>query len=103
MVTDVVAPCCAGISDLRIDFVKPTPKEGEEVTDEEAEKAAEQMRKEEEAVAKENEARAGLAKIPELKKTAVQDEYNESMTVKVDDMVKHISTGLRTKPGIERP
>jgi len=44
-----------------------------------------------------------LAKIPELKKTAVQDEFNESTTVKVNNMVKHISTGLRTKPGIERP
>ena len=90
-------------AESRIDFVKPTPEEGEEVTDGEAEKVAEQMRKEEEAVAKENEAQAGLAKIPELKKTVVQDEFNESTTVKVNDMVKHISTGLRTKPGIDRP
>ena len=89
-------------AESRIDFANPTPKEGEverPATGEEAGTAAVRMRKEkEESEAKESEARAGLTKIPELQKTVVWDEVNESTSVKVNEMVKHVSTGLRTKP-----
>jgi small-conductance mechanosensitive channel len=89
-------------AESRIDFANPTPKEGEverPATGEEASTAAVRMRKEkEESEAKESEARAGLTKIPELQKTVVWDEVNESTSVKVNEMVKHVSTGLRTKP-----
>jgi len=92
----------------RIDTVKAEPApEKPSTSDAEADAKVEERRKkkatEDQAKAKEKAALAGLTKIPEIKinKTNAEDIEKEGLEVVVSDVVRHVETGLRMKPGME--